>query len=385
MKSTFIIILALSLAGFSANAQERYNQSGTPGAHEVIRYQLPGFSSGQDIHIERVDGLAIFEGDIMLYPVRLNAAGRPEVEYRWPNGWIPYVIQNGHPDRDNILEAIRQVNSKTVLSIFPRSNEENYVEFVSQAGCSSPVGRIGGKQTIRIGGCGRGSIMHEILHTAGLYHEQSRSDRDNYVRINFGNIEEGYQHNFNRVSNSINICSYDFGSIMHYPPYAFSRNGQPTIEAIVPIPPGVVMGQRADLSSCDIKGIRQLYPNVQKRPGIDLSVSGISNVARTRFTVEVKNTGLYTIKRSDIRIEAAVYGEKDIDIPSQSPGAVDVDRVYQYPALNWTGGDIAPGAKATMTCTYSQPSPLPMFEILVVKAVVAGDSVPGNNSRTYEF
>ena len=52
---------------------------------------------------------------------------------------------------------------------------------------------IGNKQIINIGtGCEyKGIVQHEILHALGRVHEQSRPDRDFYVRINEANIQQG--------------------------------------------------------------------------------------------------------------------------------------------------------------------------------------------------
>lgn len=50
--------------------------------------------------------------------------------------------------------------------------------------------------------------------------------------------------------------SYDYDSIMHYPPTAFSANGNPTI---LPNVPGVDIGQRTHLSEIDINEIRAAY------------------------------------------------------------------------------------------------------------------------------
>ena len=60
--------------------------------------------------------------------------------------------------------------------------------------CYSYVGEIGGRsQDVSIGqGCEyKGIVIHELMHALGFYHEQSRFDRDQYVRIDFSNIQAG--------------------------------------------------------------------------------------------------------------------------------------------------------------------------------------------------
>ena len=54
------------------------------------------------------------------------------------------------------------------------------------------LGKKGGrKQVISIGHrCDiKGIAIHEIMHALGFYHEQSRYDRDSYIKINWSNIQ----------------------------------------------------------------------------------------------------------------------------------------------------------------------------------------------------
>lgn len=179
---------------------------------------------------------------------------------RWSDGIIPFEIKRGFPRHkiEQINAAIQELNSKTNLTLVKRTNQSDYVSFFYGSGCWSMVGKVGGKQEISIGeNCSKGSIIHEICHAAGLYHEQSRSDRDEFVKIYWNNINPNRRNNFEKhVTGAEDIGSYNFESIMHYSAYAFSTNNKPTIVSKT----GASFGQRVGLSYGDITALNKLYP-----------------------------------------------------------------------------------------------------------------------------
>ena len=84
-----------------------------------------------------------------------------------------------------------------------------------------------------------GTVVHEMLHAAGFWHEQSRPDRDQHVSILWENISPGREDNFARYSRAeVSTLSlpYDTESVMHYSATAFSRNGQYTITPLKLVP-----------------------------------------------------------------------------------------------------------------------------------------------------
>lgn len=64
------------------------------------------------------------------------------------------------------------------------------------------------------------------------------------------------EHNFAKhVVDGQDLGQYDYNSIMHYPRWAFSKNGKDTIVPKI----DVEIGQRTELSAGDIAAIEFLY------------------------------------------------------------------------------------------------------------------------------
>ncbi|EDV93770.1 low choriolytic enzyme [Drosophila grimshawi] len=109
-----------------------------------------------------------------------------------------------------------------------------------------------------------GIIQHETLHVLGLYHEQSRPDRDEHVVIEYDNIPRKYWPQFIAMTESTTTTHnvpYDFGSVMHYPKNAFAKDpSQPTIRALADgVPVDREMGQVVGPSAGDLFKIRKMY------------------------------------------------------------------------------------------------------------------------------
>jgi hypothetical protein len=257
-----------------------------------VQVYLPFHQKPKMVSIEFVDDMAVMEGDIVLGPSILysgevqTAIAIDGDSYRWKNGIIPYTIESGHPKRDLILQAIQHIHEQTSIRLIPRSGHDDYVTFVTGDGCWSRVGRCGGKQRINIGSCGFGSIVHEILHTAGLWHEQSRSDRDEHIQILWDNVKEDKKHNFKKhVSDGIDIGSYNCNSIMHYSSMAFSKNGEPTIISNT----CSTLGQRSGMSEGDIAAINQLYKG-SKPEGLTTNIWHLM-ARHSRKVIDIRGSG----------------------------------------------------------------------------------------------
>jgi hypothetical protein len=181
---------------------------------------------------------------------------------------MPYEIDAGLPNKSRVTDAINHWQTKTNVRFVLRtaanaSQYPNYVRVFRGSGCWSYVGMRGGKQDLSLAdGCGFGAAVHEFGHAWGLWHQQSREDRDAYVTINWANIQSGKSSNFNQhIADGDDIGAYDYSSIMHYGGYAFSKNGLPTIVAKQA---GVTLGQRSGLTPGDVAAIHHIYSIVHR-------------------------------------------------------------------------------------------------------------------------
>ncbi|XP_060924094.1 low choriolytic enzyme-like [Limanda limanda] len=196
----------------------------------------------------------------------------------WPkssdgNVYVPYRIsgQYSQRERDTIIDGLRSFAQSTCIRFTPLQRQRDFVDIKSLSGCYSYVGRRGNGQTVSLSrrGCVfRSVIQHELLHAIGFNHEQTRSDRDEHVRIQLQNVIPGMEHNFRKIQTRNLGTAYDYNSIMHYTRYAFSRNREPTI---VPIPDAnVAIGRASQMSPTDIVRVNRLYQcnSTVSRPGV---------------------------------------------------------------------------------------------------------------------
>jgi len=194
--------------------------------------------------------------------------------FTWPEGRIPYTIAEGFNKThiETIEKAVQYYNQEFEGCIrwVERTDQQRFVIFENTGTCSSRIGvafyPLPISQTINIGKCAHllGHIKHEMMHTVGFYHEHSRSDRDEYIEIEWNNIPAEYQAQFTTYRWTVGYGEkYDYESIMHYSSRAFVRDyTDKTMRSIVPKDKSVDpddIGFKQNLSEIDKVKIRKMY------------------------------------------------------------------------------------------------------------------------------
>lgn len=141
-----------------------------------------------------------FENEFLLGDERKNDRNAMKSPAnKWPLGIVPYRFGDEYIERDKaaVLHAMEVFREKTCIKfVLKRDHHSEYIVFKkSKSGCGTLVGYKTEPVDVSLSEkCLKltGAIQHEILHVLGLWHEQSRPDRDEFVDILWDNIQSGH-------------------------------------------------------------------------------------------------------------------------------------------------------------------------------------------------
>lgn len=187
------------------------------------------------------------------------------IDRYWQNKVIPYKINSGFTQNQIsiINSALATLESVVQLDFQPISTTSYpcIIFTPSSNANNSPLGKQANGNTINLYSAyfSQTTVMHEVMHSLGFFHEQARTDRDNYVIIYEDNIEDGKDHNFKTFQErellGYNLGSFDYNSIMIYSSTDFGINGSVTMTKL----DGSLISQGTSLSSGDIAGLNFIY------------------------------------------------------------------------------------------------------------------------------
>lgn len=267
------VALLVGWAGGCGSPEEfTETEAHVPGEVRTGTFRLHG--TEVELEYEWIDGLMVFEGDIVLDPedevvAAPGRASEPLLAARdsrlWPGGIVPYRIAGSVTTPRRVRKAMQEWEDETTIRFVPRTDEAAYLTFVEEPGntiCRANVGYDGGRRYVYLRdtsirtACNLGVVVHEIGHVLGFWHEHTRSDRDEHVRIIWDNV--GLRSAFAKKTTGVRLIGdYDITSTMHYRSYTLSSpSDRPSIERL---DGSLILHDWASLSAKDIAATAMLY------------------------------------------------------------------------------------------------------------------------------
>ena len=229
--------------------------------------------NSDDIEALVPPGYILIEGDIIV-PEDFYDLRSSYTTDTWPGGVVPYEFDDNvtEANRMRMRAAMDDWESRADVQFIPRMSENDYVHVLNAGVNTSYVGMIGGRQDLTINAWyAHDVLVHELGHALAFWHEQSRLDRDQYVQINWDNIQPNWAYAYDTHAGSGVHGPYDFLSVMHYDDCDFSvccSSGQTcdcdsNCFTMTVLPPyeeyQKVIGQANGISLGDSQGMGFLY------------------------------------------------------------------------------------------------------------------------------
>jgi|GEM_PF-5415860 len=212
---------------------------------------------------------------------------------RWPGCVVYYKFDGSNalrmPVQDLVTQTMTQLENNTRIEfryaahMAPRSS---YVLIKAANASAATIGYGASAPTLEIEDvpntivtrdrmASRAEVRHELGHVVGLIHEHQRSDRDNNIIVNLGNIScfnrflpwnwDRFNATYARIPSTNNIVPYDRFSIMTYASCACADTGPAlaancdATNAILTDLNGFTWGARNDYRASDFAAIDAMY------------------------------------------------------------------------------------------------------------------------------
>ncbi|KAL3103380.1 hypothetical protein niasHS_002566 [Heterodera schachtii] len=292
-------------------------------------------------------GLPLFRGP-MRNAIKPNSPNR-WTRYSNDRGQfiIPYIISGkfDSPEHTIISRAMMAIAENTCIKFERRSGEADYVDLRNERGegCYTVVGRSAGRNTVmletnEVATCLEFDIViHELMHTIGLWHEQMRYDRDEYIKIHYENISPAFINQFEKVPDTDSTTygvKYDYQSVMHYAKDAFATAaGKITMETLDKQFQDVI-GRVKDASPGDYVKICNIYAcqtcmGIPFTPGQNRPTEGQKVVTLGPPTVPTPGTTPETLPTRTTTTEPSTTSPKGTPAKDRKEG----DQTRPTPAL----------------------------------------------------
>jgi hypothetical protein len=201
--------------------------SGGIGRFHEVTVQVPGGTTTVTAE-EHADGALVIDGDMQVGTVAdllQRSTFNSDLGKRWPNGVVVYAFDTSWNRSDatdlatmaDLRAAMDRIAQRSPLRFVERTTEAGYVSIKQNPDSKAHVGYRGNAQNLQLDETRPwGTHLHELLHASGLFHEQGRSDRDDFVTYfpECAKADEG--HNFDLEPGTTTASRFDYRSMMLY-------------------------------------------------------------------------------------------------------------------------------------------------------------------------
>jgi len=239
--------------------------STVPDKHKTLQSQI---RPNHVLFEIKMKDWAVAFGDVLLGKLTKplpskTAQYKPKNPLLWPTADIPFAIDPDCPNADLIMASLQYFNENTPIRFVQIQNQKDGIVFVrGDSNCYSYLGHVGRIQPVFLSDkCGEREILHEVMHALGFIHEQSRTDRNQYVEIEWDNIQPDFQLQFLKAPKSYMVATgatvFDYNSVMLYRPNAFAKS--PSLESMRSLTDSKIKPSEQGLSSGDLNRLYKVY------------------------------------------------------------------------------------------------------------------------------